>query len=234
MDLKEFQEGIGYHFEREELLVQSLTHPSYMGEAHPHETNNQRLEYLGDSALELIISEYLYQTFPDIREGQLTQYRSTLVEGRLLAKMARKLKISQYMRASSTEMGEMAKNLPSSREDAFEALIGAIFLDSDFATTRKVVLAWYGDIEGKLTQLNLDHNPKGQLQERLQAQLGTNGIHYQITSERGPPHDRTFEVDLSIQGKFLAKGKGKSKKEAEKRAARQVLDQFESLVFSDG
>ena len=234
MDLEEFQEGIGYHFEKEELLVQSLTHPSYMAEAHPHETNNQRLEFLGDSALALIISEYLYQTFPDIREGQLTQYRSALVEGRLLAKMAGKLRISQYMRASSNGMGESAKDLPSSREDAFEALIGAIFLDSDFATTRKVVLAWYGDTVEKLTQLNLEHNPKGRLQEQLHAQLGTNGIHYRITSERGPPHDKTFEVDLSIHGKSMAQAMGKSKKEAEERAARQVLDQFESLVFPDG
>ena len=233
MDLEEFQSGIGYQFENEDLLVQSLTHPSYMAEANPYETNNQRLEFLGDSALALIITEYLYQTFPEIREGQLTQYRATLVKGSLLAKMARKLKLSRYMRVSPNETGESTKDLPSSREDAFEALIGAIYLDSDFPTTREVVLAWYGDIRSKLTQLNLEHNPKGQLQERMHSQLGDYGIHYQVTSERGPPHDRTFEVELSIRGKSMGKGTGKSKKEAEERAARQTLDQFESLVFPD-
>ena len=233
MDLEEFQSGIGYQFENEDLLVQSLTHPSYMAEANPYETNNQRLEFLGDSALSLIITEYLYQTFPEIREGQLTQYRATLVKGSLLAIMARKLKLSRYMRVSPNETGESTKDLPSSREDAFEALIGAIYLDSDFPTTREVVLGWYGDIQSKLTQLNLEHNPKGQLQERMHSQLGDYGIHYQVTSERGPPHDRTFEVELSIRGKSMGKGTGKSKKEAEERAARQTLDQFESLVFPD-
>lgn len=233
MDLEEFQNGIGYQFENEDLLVQSLTHPSYMGEAHPHETNNQRLEFLGDAALALIITEYLYQTFPEIREGQLTQYRATLVKGSLLAKMAGQLKLSRYMRASPNETGKSAKDLPSSREDAFEALIGAIFLDSDFSTTREVVLAWFGDILSKLTQLNLEHNPKGQLQERLHSRKVGDGIHYQVTKERGPPHDKTFEVELSIRGKSMAKATGKRKKEAEERAARQILDKFESLVFPD-
>lgn len=233
MDLEEFQNGIGYQFENEDLLVQSLTHPSYMGEAHPHETNNQRLEFLGDAALALIITEYLYQTFPEIREGQLTQYRATLVKGSLLAKMAGQLKLSHYMRASPNETGKSAKDLPSSREDAFEALIGAIFLDSDFSTTREVVLAWFGDILSKLTQLNLEHNPKGQLQERLHSRKVGDGIHYQVTKERGPPHDKTFEVELSIRGKSMAKATGKRKKEAEERAARQILDKFESLVFPD-
>ena len=116
MDLEEFQTGIGYQFENEDLLVQSLTHPSYMAEAHSHETNNQRLEFLGDSALALIITEYLYRTFPGIREGQLTQYRAALVKGSLLAKMAGKLKLSQYMRVSPNETGESAKDLPSSRK----------------------------------------------------------------------------------------------------------------------
>ncbi len=233
MDLEEFQNGIGYQFENEDLLVQSLTHPSYMGEAHPHETNNQRLEFLGDAALALIITEYLYQTFPEIREGQLTQYRATLVKGSLLAKMAGQLKLYRYMRASPNETGKSAKDLPSSREDAFEALIGAIFLDSDFSTTREVVLAWFGDILSKLTQLNLEHNPKGQLQERLHSRKVGDGIHYQVTKERGPPHDKTFEVELSIRGKSMAKATGKRKKEAEERAARQILDKFESLVFPD-
>ena len=233
MDLEEFQTGIGYQFENEDLLVQSLTHPSYMAEANSHETNNQRLEFLGDSALALIITEYLYQAFPGIREGQLTQYRAALVKGSLLAKMAGKLKLSQYMRVSPNETGESAKDLPSSREDAFEALIGAIFLDSDFPTTREVVLAWYGDSLSKLAQLTLEYNPKGQLQERLHARKVGDDIHYQVTSERGPPHDKTFEVELSIQGKSMAKATGKRKKEAEERAARQILDKFESLVFPE-
>ncbi len=233
MDLQEIQTGIGYQFKNEDLLVQSLTHPSFIVKAPAHETNNQRLEFLGDAVLELIISEHLYKVFPDIREGQLTQFRSTLVKGSLLAEIARKLNLPRYIRVSENETGESAKDLRSSREDAFEALIGAVYLDSDLPTTRKVVLAWYKNILDELEELNHAHNPKGQLQERLQPQLGNDRIHYRVTSECGPPHDKTFQVELSIGGKSVARGTGKSKKEAEERAARQTLDQFESLVFPD-
>ena len=90
------------------------------------------------------------------------------------------------------------------------------------------MLAWYGDSLSKLAQLTLEYNPKGQLQERLHARKVGDDIHYQVTSERGPPHDKTFEVELSIQGKSMAKATGKRKKEAEERAARQILDKFES------
>jgi ribonuclease-3 len=233
MELSKLQSRMGYQFKDENLLIQSLTHPSYMVKASNEESSNQRLEFLGDAVLELIISEYLYQKFPGIREGQLTQYRSTLVKGSLLVELAAELCLSNHIRVNRTDSQDSTKELPSSQEDALEALVGAIYLDSDFPTAREVVLNWYGNLPQRLLDLNEGHNPKGQLQERLQPSLGNNKIRYQVVVESGPSHDRTFEVELFVGDRSVGKASGKSKKEAEESAARKVLDSFDSFNFSD-
>lgn len=231
MDLSALQSKIGYQFKNEGLLLQSLTHPSYMVKAEDEESSNQRLEFLGDAVLELIISEYLFLEFPDIREGQLTQYRSTLVKGSVLVELAVQLKLSDHIRVNRSDSKSSPKELPSSREDALEAIIGAIYLDSDFSTATDVVLQWYGDLKERLGELNEAHNPKGRLQEKLQPQLGNDQIRYEIVGESGPPHARVFEVELLVGDKPVGKGSGRSKKEAEEQAARVVLDSFDSFDF---
>ena len=231
MDLSALQSKLGYVFKNEDLLLQSLTHPSYMIQAEEEESSNQRLEYLGDAVLQLIISDYLYLEFPNIREGPLTQYRSTLVKGTVLAEVAAQLDLSDYIRVSRSDLKSSPKELPSSREDALEAVIGAIYLDSDFTTARSTILNWYGDIRERLLELNEAHNPKGRLQERLQPQLGNNPIRYEIVEESGPSHNRVFHVELLVGALSCSTAKGRSKKEAEERAARKVLDAFDSFEF---
>lgn len=231
MDLSALQSKLGYQFKNESLLVQSLTHPSYMVQAEEEESSNQRLEFLGDAVLELIMSEYLFQEFPEIREGPLTQFRSTLVKGSLLVELADQLELSNHIRVNRSDSKSSPKELPSAREDALEALIGAIYLDSDYETTKAVVMPWYGDLKKRLRTLNEGHNPKGRLQEKLQRQLGNDQIRYEIIGESGPSHERLFEVELFVGDRSCGKGTGRSKKEAEEAAARTVLESFESFGF---
>ncbi|MDA1065558.1 MAG: ribonuclease III [Verrucomicrobia bacterium] len=231
MDLSELQSKMGYQFRDESLLIQSLTHPSYMVKAEEKESSNQRLEFLGDTVLELVISEYLYEQFPNIREGMLTQFRSTLVKSSILVELADELNISSYIRVNRSDSKASPQELPSSKEDALEAIVGAIYLDSDFPTVRAVVIPWYGDLTKRLNELNEAHNPKGQLQERLQPSLGNDQIQYKVVNESGPSHDRVFEVELIVGERSCSKASGKSKKEAEEEAARKVLQVFESFNF---
>ena len=232
MDLSDLQSNMGYQFKDENLLIQSLTHPSFMANADEEDSSNQRLEFLGDAVLELIISEHLFRSFPDIKEGQLTQYRSTLVKGKILVELAGKLGLSKYLRVNTAGSKDTTKELPSSQADAFEALVCAIYLDSDYPTARNVVLKWFGDLTERLIELNEAHNPKGQLQEKLQPTLGNDQLEYRIIRESGPSHNRTFEVELLIGGRSYSKATGKSKKEAEEGAARKVLESFDSFDFT--
>ena len=233
MDLGTLQSKLSYQFKDESLLVQSLTHPSYMVQAEEQESSNQRLEFLGDAVLELIISEYLFQEFPEIREGPLTQFRSALVKGSVLVDLADKLDLSDHIRTNRSDSKSSPKELPSAREDALEALIGAIYLDSDFKTTKAVVIPWYEDLKERLRKLNEGHNPKGRLQEKLQRRLGNDQIRYKTISESGPSHNRRFEVELFVGEQSCSKGTGKSKKEAEEEAARSVLQSFDTFDFTD-
>lgn len=231
MDLSTLQSQLGYKFRNEQLLLQSLTHPSYMVQAGDEESSNQRLEFLGDAVLQLITSEYLYSEFLDIREGQLTQFRSSLVKGTVLAELANQLGLSSYIRVGRSSLKSSPQELPSSREDALEAVIGAIYLDSDFITTKSTVLNWYGDLKGRLVEQAEVHNPKGRLQERLHPRIGNDQIRYEVVEESGPSHDPIFKVELFVGTLSCSEAKGRSKKEAEEKAARKVLDSFDSFEF---
>ena len=148
---------------------------------------NQRLEFLGDSVLSLILTTELYQQFPKADEGKLTQYRASLIEGESLAKMAEYIGIQNYIYLSPSEKnnnGHMQLHL----EDAIEALIGAIYLDGGIAVTRKVVLNWVEGLWGNLEQNISQHNPKGQVQEWVQENLPNTKIKYKIIGESGPDH----------------------------------------------
>tara|TARA_Y100000588_G_scaffold272308_2_gene288133 strand:+ start:2167 stop:2871 length:705 start_codon:yes stop_codon:yes gene_type:complete len=233
MKLDGLQEKLGYRFKNEQLLIQSMTHPSYMVHAGNEESSNQRLEFLGDAVLELIISEFLYLRFPHLREGKLTQMRSSLVKGTVLVDLANKFKLSKYIRVNVRSKYDSPRELPSSQEDALEALIGAIFLDSDFPNAKEIVLEWFAGLTDRLSELNYDHNPKGRLQELLQPKVGNHQIRYEVVKETGPSHSRKFEVELIIDEQTYGKGIGKSKKEAEVAAAREVLGNFETLDLTD-
>ena len=233
--LERLQKAIGYRFKDSELLLRSITHPSFFQQKSRsigQRQHNQRLEYLGDAILSAILAEHLFKLMPSEREGILSQGRSALSRGTHLAELSRKLGVASCIRMSSNEERQGGRNRASILEDALEALIAAIYLDSDWETAREVILSWYGDVEGLLAKyIHKEQNPKGSLQELVQPKFGNNALAYTVTAESGPAHNRTFRVEVSINGKSMGSGEGASKKEAEETAAKSALSRWGYLEF---
>ena len=226
-DLKPLQDCIGYYFSDGELLRLSLTHPSYAQEHESSVQNNQRLEFLGDSVLSLILAEKTYFLFPDQREGSLAEACSILLKGKVLAEIALRIRLDLYILLGEGELRAGGNRKVSILEDAFEALIGALYLDSDLETTRCVVLSLYDDIEALLQTHILAHNPKGRLQEKAQSLWGNDAIEYIVNQdEDASPARPTFTAEVHINGEFHGRGRGCSKKLAEEAAARYALDHW--------
>lgn len=223
VDLSEFEERIGYTFKDKQLLIRALTHPSYLQQYPGTRSHNQRLEFLGDAVLSLILAEALFQQMPAEREGRLTRDRSALARGGQLATLAQELELANYVYLSDAEEENGGRSKSSINEDALEALIGAIYLDSDLDTTQHTVLGWYGDLEQRINSSQIDHNPKGALQEKLQPHYGNSAIEYRLSNADGPDHRKTFTVEVLICGEVRGTGTGSSKKEAEEVAAREAL-----------
>ena len=220
--MKDLERKIGYNFLQKELLEQALTHPSY-NEHDQSKKDNQRMEFLGDSILSTILSEALFNLFPEEDEGSLSRKRAVFIRGSSLAKIANKLKIQECILMSKAELKNKGNQRSSTLEDALEAIIGAVFLDGGLENAKQCVLKWFGDLKKSLELEQLNYNPKGQLQEILQEGLSQNKIQYQLVKEEGPPHNKHFEIDLIIGKKTLGFGKGKTKKEAEEQAAKMAL-----------
>ena len=218
------QKTLGYRFKHPEYLQQSLTHPSYYSQ-HPEEgDHNQRLEFLGDALLSAILADELFHHLPKAREGTLTRNRAIIANGSYLAEMAARLGIECCIRLSESEKRNLIRSRNSILEDTIEAIVAAIYLDSGWEVTRKIVLGWFGKLEEKNTEIFQEHNPKGQLQELVQPKFGNTAIEYKMTGESGPDHEKSFTVDVMINGNKAGKGLGYSKKEAEENAARNALD----------
>ncbi|MDA8990264.1 ribonuclease III [Opitutales bacterium] len=218
-----FQEQIGYRFEDESLLLLALTHPSY----HEHDrtkSNNQRLEFLGDSILSLILTDELYHKFPHADEGELTQRRASLIRGESLTGLARQIKIDSFILLSVSDRKNNGHLRDSTLEDAMEALIGAIYLDGGLGPVRDLVLKWITQFVGKIEENEITHNPKGRLQEWIQENMADAKIKYQISKESGPAHNKHFEAEILIKGKVHGFGVGKSKKAAENIAALKAFE----------
>jgi ribonuclease III len=228
-DYSELEARIGHGFSDKSLLIKALTHPSY-SQQFPDEApdNNQRMEFLGDSVLALILSDALFHKFQSKREGVLTRNRSALARGPHLARMSADMGLGEFLLLGDGEETNKGRTRESILEDALEALIGAIYLDADFETARTIVLGWYGDLEQQLDQMIGNHNPKGRLQEMLQPVHGNNAITYAVVGEDGPDHSKLFQIEVLLLGKSYGTGTGTSKKEAEEEAARQALLKLES------
>ena len=217
------QQRLGYEFRSGALLVEALTHPSYLQdhpEAVPH---NQRLEFLGDSVLQFILTDALFGEFTAEREGVLSRRRAVLSKGGFLTQMARDLGLDAALRLSKSEEDTGGRARASILEDAFEALVGAVYLDSDLATTRGRVLAWYGPLTARLASSEDAENPKGRLQELIQPVHGNTALRYEVTATTGPRHAREFAVAVFLNDRQLGTGTGPSKKVAEEVAARAAL-----------
>ena len=216
------EEQIGYKFRNSLLLAEALTHPSVGHETQRHHFNNQRLEFLGDAILQLVITEYLYQRFSSEAEGQLTKLRSRLVSRESLRVRAAALDLGQYLMIGRGEEASGGRKRSSTLADAYEALIGAIYLDSDLETARKFILSQSKPDLDQVAAAPVDINPKGHLQELLQS-ISPSSPAYETVSESGPEHDKTFIVKCVWEGMTLGEGTGRSKKQAETAAAADAM-----------
>ena len=219
-DLKEFQKIIGYEFRDESLLKQALTHSSYANENHmPKLSDNERLEFLGDAVLEIVSSEFLYLNYPDLNEGKLSRLRASIVCEPTLAFICKDINLGKYVLLSKGEDMTGGRTRKSILSDAFEATIGAIFLDGGMeyaaAYIHRFVL---NDIEHK----QLFHDSKTRLQEVIQANFKEQLV-YELISETGPDHAKEFKVEARVGNKLLGTGIGQTKKAAEQEAAYEGL-----------
>lgn len=231
--LDQLQSRLGYTFRNPALLKQAVTHSSFLPE-HPEAENNQRLEFLGDAVLQLLLTEELYRIFPDEREGGLSRRRSALTRGMFLVRLASELGLDQCLLLGTSEESTGGRQRPSALEDAFEALVGAIYLDSDLQQTRVIVRKLYGDLPARLGPMESNENPKGRLQELVQPAHGNHALRYEVTRVEGEDHARAFEIEVFLNDRSLGRGRGTSKKLAEESAARAALEVLQAEPFSQG
>ncbi len=218
------EQRLKYKFRNSLLLAEALTHPSLGHETKRHHFDNQRLEFLGDAVLQLIFTEYLFDQFPHLSEGYLTKIRARIVSRDGLHVLAEQLDLGRYLMMGRGEEANGGRERASTLSDAFEALIGAMYLDSDFVSVRRVVLTEARDFLDALEIDPSDNNPKGRLQEILQA-ISPVSPSYSIVHQSGPEHQKNFVTKVIWEGRELGRGEGRSKKEAEIATARVALDQ---------
>ena len=221
-NLDALETRLGYTFRDNELLRLALTHPSVAHEQGAAVQHNQRLEFLGDAVLQLVLTSELYQKFSSVDEGPLTKARAHMVNRRTLAEQGRRLGLGENLVMSRGEELNRGRERPSAVADAFEALLGAIFLDGGFQAAQEFILHQFRNHFGELEVIPNLENPKGELQEMLQAR-SPEPVQYELASVSGPDHDRIFECAVYYQGEELGRGLGKSKKEAESKAALKAL-----------
>ena len=226
--IKKAERSLGYVFKNKELLAKSLTHPSYLLNSRDQIQNNQRLEFLGDSVIQLALTEALYEKFPNEREGMLTSVRSGYARGDYMAGIARRLKLNQYLLLKEKDRNAGVADKDSALCDVFESVVGAIYLDSDWATARELTLKYYGPLSSKPAGSGKVANPKGALQELVQPKYGNFALKYETLSQTGQPHDREFEIAVFCNDEQLGTGKGRSKKEAEEKAAAVAITVLKS------
>lgn len=224
--MKEYQKVIGYTFKDLELLNRALIHTSYANENNlPHFKSNQRLEFLGDAVLDLIISEFIYKEYPDFPEGELTKIRANVVCESTLVKIALQLGLGNYIFLGRGEESTGGKERPSILADALEALIGAIYLDGGLQEVRAFIMRQFYDEVVDTAEKQNYRDYKTALQELIQKDYGDR-LYYEVISESGPDHDKVFTVQVKLKNNILGRGTGKSKKEAEQIAAKAALEEL--------
>ena len=224
--LEELQNRIGYQFHETGLLRTAVTHSSYVKEHADSGESNERMEFLGDAFLDAVIGEELYVSLPDREEGFLSQMRSVLVCEDALAKEAVRLELGQFLRLGNGEERNGGRSRKSILADAMEAVIGAVYIDGGFESVKTMILDLFGDMVADVEigkSVPVDY--KTALQEKLQ-QNGRIDIRYRVIGETGPDHDKTFTVQLEINGQPETTGEGKSKKKAEQQAARKMMEKL--------
>ena len=220
--MKELEHKLNYRFKNPDLLREALTHRSFSA------TNNERLEYLGDAALNLIIANFLFRTFPDLVEGEMTRLRAVLVNQDGLSRVARHLDIGTHIRLGGGEVKTGGAERASILADTLEAIVGALYLDSGFDNAETVVLGMYTDILQDIDPQNIGKDSKTRLQEYLQAHKFKLPI-YDVLEISGEAHEQCFVVECVLgELNLRARGSGASRKSAEQAAAREVLKLIET------
>jgi ribonuclease-3 len=220
--LAELEEKLKYQFKQRALLELALTHPSLVRESGSLSEDNQRLEFLGDAILGAVLASELFSRFPGSAEGQMTKARAQLANKASLSNLGRQLELGHFLILSKAEEGCGGREKASALADCFEAIIGAIYLDSGFSAAELFVVQSFESTLDGFNVLPAQTNPKGELQEFLQGSSHT-PPEYHMVSFSGPDHDRVFECSVSHEGNVLASGHGRSKKEAESAAALAAL-----------
>jgi ribonuclease-3 len=227
--LQALERRLGYRFRNPDLLVHALKHRSFV---YAHQgrglESNERLEFLGDAVLDLVVAEFLFRRFPDQREGDLTQMKSVAVSRAVLARKAGELGLEEFVLLSQEERQSSGGRQPSILSDAFEAVIGAMYLDGGLEPSRRfverVVLQGLGQVIADDEHINF----KSKLLEHTQG-LGCGHPKYQVSSEEGPEHCKVFSVEVSVTGRLVGQGRGFSKKEAQQMAAKDALQRLGAL-----
>ncbi len=223
VDLGEVQKLIGYHFRDESRLLLSLTHRSFSHAAGSDHPANERLEFLGDSVLGMVVSHLLFDDHPKCREGELTRIKALLVNEITLAAMGRKIGLNKYIRLSHDEDRSGGRFRPSIVSDTFEAVIAAVYLDGGIDAARDVILRLIYANKDSITADSNQRNYKGELLELVQAS-GEGMPRYDTVHEEGPDHDKMFDVEVYVGDVKIGSGRGNSKKEAEQKAAAEALN----------
>lgn len=223
IDLKIFENILGIDFKDKELLKRSLIHKSYLNENHdPKLQSNERLEFLGDAVLEIITTEYLFQTFPERNEGELTSFRSALVKTTTLSQTSTEIGVGDFIFMSNGEEVTGGRTRPYILANTFESVLGAIYLDQGYSQAKSFVYKWLLPKLDAIIEQRLDIDPKSKLQELSQEVLNFTPV-YEMIKQTGPDHDKNFIMAVKIQNKIYAKGEGKSKQDAEQDAAEKAL-----------
>lgn len=233
--LQALEAVIGYRFQQLSVLAEAVTHPSYLGDNRRKTLiSNQRLEFLGDAVLQLIISDWLFSLFPMENEGQLSKRRATMVKGVFLVKIARVMRLDRYIRLGFSEDTPEGRNRATTLEDATEAVIGAVYIDGGYKAAYNVIKRLYSNFDKELENNYDTFNPKGQLLEYIQAKHGNNTIlRYEVTNIGGTQHTPIFEVTTFLHDTVLGRGTGNNKRQAEEEAAKASILQGDYLIHTE-
>lgn len=216
--LEALQKRLGYQFKEQDLIIEALTHKS---SKQPY--NNERLEFLGDAVLDLIVGEYLYHEFTEVAEGELSKLRASLVNEKSFEKLARLLHLGEYIYISLAEENNNGREKPSLLSNAFEAIMGALYLEAGLEKARALAIALLEEAYPTIDMDAIFRDHKTTLQELTQAHFGMTP-EYRLVRSFGPDHKKEFEIAVSVRGRDLSIASGKSKKEAQQKAAMLALE----------
>lgn len=222
--MKTLEEKLGYTFRDPSLLENALTHSSCANESRGKLQSNERLEFLGDSILGMVVAEHLFRNHPDLPEGELTRTRAALVCEDSLVEVAQVLGLGGYLKLGKGEEAGGGRNRPSIRADAVEAVLAAVYLDGGIGSARKIIQKYI--LSKEIAGMKSSRDYKTALQELVQRESGQ-VLKYQLVGESGPDHDKRFFVEVLLNGQSVGRGEGRSKKEAEQMSAKSAIEKLE-------